>query len=131
MSDNPRDDERLTEEFRSLGKNLFGILQAAWDHPERKRMQNEIENGLRDLSLSLQQEAENFSKSPTGEKIKAEIDDIGTRISTGETKSKIYEDLISALKVANTELSIAINRIGQEEKPAQSTSAENGQESSG
>jgi hypothetical protein len=74
---------------------LFGVLQAAWEHPERKRVQNEIESGLRDLSLSLQQEADNFSKSPTGEKIKAEIDDIGTRINTGEAKSKIYEDLYS------------------------------------
>jgi len=131
MSDTPPDEERLSEELRNLGKNLFGILQAAWEHPERKRMQNEIENGLRDLSLSLQQEADNFSKSPTGEKIKAEIDDIGTRINTGETKSKIYEDLISALKVANSELSSAINRIGQEENPDQSPSSENSQESSG
>lgn len=131
MSDTPPDEERLSEELRNLGKNLFGVLQAAWEHPERKRMQNEIENGLRDLSLSLQQEADNFSKSPAGEKIKAEIDDIGTRINTGETKSKIYEDLISALKVANSELSSAINRIGQEEKPEQSPSAENSQEPSG
>jgi hypothetical protein len=131
MSDTPPEEERLSEELRRLGKNLFGILQAAWDHPERKRVQNEIENGLRDLSVSLQQEAGNFSKSSTGEKIKAEIDDIGTRISSGETTSKIYEDLISALKVANAELSSAINRIGQEEKPAETTGAENSHESSG
>lgn len=131
MSETPPNEERLSEELRNLGKNLFGVLQAAWEHPERKRMQNEIEIGLRDLSLSLQQEADNFSKSPTGEKIKAEIDDIGTRINTGETKSKIYEELISALKVANSELSSAINRIGQEEKHDQSHSAENSQESSG
>ena len=85
-------------------------------------MQGEIEKGLHDLGETLQKEADNFSKSPTGEKIKNEIDDFGTRINSSETRTIIYEDLISALKVANSELSNAINRIGK--KTSSSSDAE-------
>lgn len=128
MSDIPPEEEKLSEEIRSLGQNLLGIFQAAWDHPERKRVQNEIEKGLHDLGATLQQEADNFSRSPTGEKIKNEIDDIGTRINTGETRTRIYEDLISALKVANSELSGAIDRIEKAAASPPSSEAEDTQQ---
>lgn len=124
MSDTPPEEEKLSEEIRSLGQNLLGLFQAAWDHPERKRVQDEIETGLHDLGATLQKEADNFSRSPTGEKIKNEIDDIGTRINSGETRTKVYEDLISALKVANSELSSAIERIGKKSAPPDGTEAE-------
>lgn len=120
MSEDPVQEEKISEELHSLGKNLLGIFKAAWDHPERKRVQTEIENGLRELSVTLQQEAENFSKSPTGEKIKSEMDEIGTRIRSGETQSRIYDDLISALKVANSELASAIDRIGHADEASES-----------
>jgi hypothetical protein len=114
MSDNVPEEDKLAEEFRNLGKNLFGVLQAAWDHPERKRMQAEIENGLREFSNSIQREADNFSKSNTGEKIKSDIGEFGKRINSGETQSRIYEDIISALKTANSELSKVIEKIDQD-----------------
>jgi hypothetical protein len=114
MSENMPEEDKLGEEFRNLGKNLFGVLQAAWDHPERKRMQAEIENGLREFSNSLQREADSFSRSTTGEKIKSDIGEIGKRINSGETQSRIYEDIISALKTANSELSKVIEKIDQD-----------------
>lgn len=129
MSDNPPEEEKLSEEIRSLGQNLLGLFQVAWDHPERKRVQNEIEKGLHDLGTTLQKEADDFSNSPTGERLKNEIDDIGTRISTSETRAKIYEDLISALKVANNELSSAINRIGNKAATSTANETEEKQES--
>ena len=116
MNDNlPKEDE-LSDEFRNLGKNLLGVLQAAWDHPERKRMQVEIENGLRELGSSLQHEAEKFSNSPAGEKMKAEMDGFGERIRSGEAQTRIYDDILSALKAANSELSKVMLRI-VEDKP--------------
>lgn len=128
MSDIPPGEDKLGEEIRSLGKNLLGLFQTAWDHPERKRVQAEFEKGLRELSETLQKEADNFSNSPTGEKIKSEFEDIGARINSGEAKTRFYEDLISALKLANSELSGAIDRFGHydETPPAPETEQDSG-----
>ena len=51
MSDNPTPDVdpqpdpadgNLAEELGSLGKNLIGVLRAAWERPERQKLQQEV-----------------------------------------------------------------------------------------
>ena len=109
----PSDEEKLTEEFRNLGKNIFEMIQAAWDHPERKNMQQEIESGLRELGNSLRREAKDFSSSPAGEQFKADIEDLGERFRTGEAQVKLREELLSALQTANLEMQKAIQRLNK------------------
>jgi hypothetical protein len=114
MSDqNPSDEEKLTEEFRNLGKNIFGMIQAAWDHPERKNMQQEIESGLRELGNSLRREVEDFSSSSAGEQLKSDIEDLGDRFRTGEAQTRLREELLSALRSANVEMQRAIQRLNK------------------
>ena len=51
MSENPYHDEsNIADEFKNLGKNIGDLLKTAWDNPERKRVQQEIENGFNDLA---------------------------------------------------------------------------------
>jgi hypothetical protein len=104
MTDQPTPEEKLNEEFRSLGKNLAEALRAAWDTPERKRVQQELENGLNELSASLKREADNFSESQTGQQLKADIHDLGERFRTGEAQNQVHHELLSALKTVNAEL---------------------------
>jgi hypothetical protein len=56
MDETPKPEENLAEEFRKLGKNLVEALSAAWNTEERKKMQQEIEEGLVDLTATLRQE---------------------------------------------------------------------------
>ena len=77
---NQSSEGNLTDEFRTLGRNLLNTLHAAWDRPERKNLQQEIENGLSELMDTLKSEAGNVASSPTGQKVKMEAEDLRQRV---------------------------------------------------
>ena len=104
MDNNPKPEENLADEFRNLGQNLVEILHTAWEAPERKRLQQELENGLNELGNTLRREAENFASSPGGQQLKAEINDFSERVRSGEVQNKAHDELLGALQTANAEL---------------------------
>lgn len=109
MTDNPKPEENLTDEFVALGKNLVEAMRVTWDGPERKRIQQEIETGLDELGVTLRREAENFASSPTGQQIREDVQDLGERLRTGEAQTKIRQEMLSILQTANSELKKVID----------------------
>jgi len=110
MSDNPRPEGNLEDELQDLGKNLVAAIRAAWDTPERKRAQEELITGLNGLGSTLKQEADNFASSPAGQQIKSGVEQVGERLRSAETQEKVRQELLNALKAANTELQKVIDR---------------------
>ncbi|MEW5873314.1 MAG: hypothetical protein AB1894_28905 [Chloroflexota bacterium] len=110
MSDKPPVEGNLADEFTSLGKNLLEVIQAAWESPERRRVQQEIEQGLNELGNTLSVEAENFKTSPTGQQLKADVEELEQRIRSGETQAKIQQELLAVLQTANSELQKVIQK---------------------
>ena len=104
MTENPSPEENLSEEFRQLGKNLAEVLRGAWESPERKKLQQEIADSLSDLSNMMRTEAEHIRESPTGQRMKADAEDLRERIRTGEVESKVRQDLLAALRLINDQL---------------------------
>lgn len=111
MNENPKPEESLTDEFRSLGENLFKTLSAAWDRPERKQLQQEIEDGLTELAQTLRKETETFKESPTGQQLKSDVEDLRQRVRSGEAETAIRSELLKALRTVNAELNKALNSI--------------------
>lgn len=116
--DRPIEGDNLAEEFRNLGKNLFGALQAAWESPERKRLQDEFINDMSELGATLKREAESFSQSPAGQQMKADVDELGERFRTGQAQEQMRKELIDILRSANTELGKVINRWSADNSPS-------------
>ncbi len=110
MTDDPRPEGNLEDEFQVLGKNLVAALRAAWDTPERKRVQEELITGLNGLGSSLKHEADNFAGSPAGQQIKNGVEQVGERLHNTETQEKVRQELLNALKSANIELQKVIER---------------------
>jgi hypothetical protein len=110
MSDNPRPEGNLEDEFQVLGKNLVAALRAAWDTPERKHVQDELITGLNGLGTTLKHEADNFAGSPAGQQIKNGVEQVGERLRNAETQEKVRLELLNALKAANNELQKVIDR---------------------
>lgn len=138
MSDTPPAEENVVDEFKNLGKNLVGLLTAAWDNPERKRFQEELENGVIELGNNIRREAEYFSESPTGQRIKSDVEDLGERIRHNQAQEKARQEVIRILQTANSELQRVINRWKAEEQETPSgadsgadSSADSGAESAG
>ncbi len=96
--------EDIASEFTELGKSLTSLLRSAWESEERKKLQKEIEAGLTDLSGTLSKAATEFSESPTGQNLKADLKDLRQRVESGEVEAQVRQDVLSALRAANAEL---------------------------
>lgn len=116
MTDNPQSEQNLTDEFRHLGENLVEILRAAWESPERKRIQDELESGLTELGTTLRREADHFASSPGGQQLKADIRDLNDRVRSGEVQSKAHDELLKAMQTVNEELNKVIQQWSENRK---------------
>jgi len=105
-----RTEQNLDDEFRSLGQNLAELLRSAWESPERKRVQQEIEEGVIELAAALKKEVATFHESPTGQQLKSEVDELRQRVRSGEAGARIREELLNALRLVNAELRKAASR---------------------
>ena len=112
------EEERIINEFRQLGKNLVEMVQAAWESPERKRLQQEVEAGLDELSTTVKQEVQTFKESPTGQRLKSDFQEARQKFRTGEAQSRVREEILAALKTINAELKQYSDRLAQEEATA-------------
>lgn len=104
MTDQKAPEENLVDEFRQLGKNLVDLLHSAWDSPERQKLQQDIREGINNLGDNLRQEVDNFQQSPSGQRLKTEVEDINSRLKSGELEQKIRREIADALKSVNSEL---------------------------
>jgi|MudIll2142460700_1097286.scaffolds.fasta_scaffold23334_3 predicted component of type VI protein secretion system len=127
MEDKPNPEESLADEIYNLGQNLIQTLHAAWDRPERKMLQQEIEEGLSDLAQTLQQEADSFVQSPTGQRMKSDLEELHQKVRTGEAETKIRSELLEVFKVVNTELQRVATRLQSEDSAPGEESNDPGQ----
>lgn len=104
MSENPPNEESIVDEFHALGQTLLNTMRAAWDSPERKSIQTEIEAGLQDLSTTINSEVDSFSQSETGQRLKSDVESFREQVRKSETESKIREEIVRALRTVNNEL---------------------------
>jgi hypothetical protein len=117
MSEQQPPQGNLSDEFRQLGKNLVDAIRAAWDSPERRRLQQELETGMQELGSALRKEANELAQSPTGQRIRADVEDVSQRIKSGEAQQKVREDLLSTLQTLNRELQKVVERNTAPESP--------------
>lgn len=94
----------ILDELREMGKNLRDALQTAWDSEERKKLQKEIEEGLSEVSSGVRQAFSDFTDTPTGQNIKADVADFQQRVHTGEVSTKVRSEILDALRIVNNEL---------------------------
>ena len=116
MSDSSKPTSALFDELAALGGNLTRLARAAWESPERKKFQGELETALSDLTTSLNRAGLEFLASPTGERLTAELNTVRARIRAGGLETAAYEELTSILQRINTELNAASEKI-KNDKP--------------
>jgi len=109
-NENKSPNDNIGEQLNELGKNLRDALQTAWESEERRKLQQEIEDGLANLGASLSQAAKEFSNSPTGKTIKEDVKDLHDRWRTGEVGSKARSEIVDALRKVNDELQKATRK---------------------
>ena len=126
MSENKPPENDIAEEFRNLGKNLAGAMRTAWESPERKKFQQEIEDGINAMGTTLRKEFENFIESPTGQRLRSDVEGLGEHIRTSEAQQRAQEELLAALKRANVEIQRATQRWDASKNAQQDSSEKPG-----
>jgi hypothetical protein len=109
-NDNKSPNESISDQLNELGKNLRDALQAAWSSEERRKLQQDIEDGMASLGASLSQAARDFSNTPTGQTIKDDVKDLQQRWRSGEVGSKVHTEVVDALRRVNDELQKAAGK---------------------
>jgi hypothetical protein len=104
MAENENPDENLSDEFRTLGLNLINALRTAWESPERKKLQSELEEGLSGLAATLNSEIESFQESETGQRLRSDAAELRDKVRDSTTENKIRDELTKTLHIVNTEL---------------------------
>ncbi len=109
MSESNPDDKKSTsdtisDQLNELGKNLRDALQTAWSSDERRKLQQDIEEGMASLGASLSQAAKDFSNTPTGKTITEDVKDLQERWRSGEVGSKVHTEVVDTLRRVNEEL---------------------------
>jgi hypothetical protein len=94
----------LTAEFRQLGDNLRETLRTAWESEERRRLQEDLEAGLSALETALNETADEVTRGDTGQRIKAEVQDLEKQVKSGQLQAKARDELLSVLQRINLEL---------------------------
>ena len=100
----PPEPNEILDELRELGRILRDALQGAWDSDERKRLQQDIEEGFKEVSTSLGEAFQDFKESSVGQTIHTEVADFKERVRTGEVESKARSEILGALRTINAEL---------------------------
>ena len=62
------------------------------------------------MGNSLKHEADTFAESPTGQRLKADVQELGDRVRSPEAYEKVRQELLTVLHTANTELQKVIER---------------------
>jgi hypothetical protein len=114
--ENNQESSSIRDEFRNLGNALKGMLDAAWESEERKKLQSEIEEGMYELGVVLDSMAEDIRNGEAGQKIKKEVDDFSERVRSGEVESKAREEVVKALQFLNTELEKVSEKLSETEE---------------
>jgi hypothetical protein len=110
MSDQPSPNPNLSDEFRDLGKNLVNAMKAAWDSPERQKLQKELGDGIDQLITTLRMETDTFRESPAGQRLRADVEDLRQRVRSGEIENQVRSEILTALRTINSELERAAGR---------------------
>ena len=104
MDEDKQTENTISDEFRNLGQNLVNAMRGVWDSPERKRLQQEVEEGLAQLSKTVKMEVDTFNDSPAGQRLRTDVEDFRERVRSGEAEVKIREEILKVLRFVNSEL---------------------------
>lgn len=116
MSEEKQEHGNLRDEFRTFGQNLKDMINSAWESEERKKLQAEVEAGMRELGNVFDDLATDFKSGEMGQSIRREVDQFSERVRSGEVESKARQEILKALKLMNNELEKASQKFSDTEK---------------
>ncbi len=94
----------FTEEFSRLGQTLGQAIKLAWESGERKRLEQDIVEGMRRLSEQIDKATKTAAESPTAKDVTAKVTTAWETAHGPQILDEMRAGLIESLRKLNEEL---------------------------
>lgn len=103
----------FTEELNRLARQLTEAARLAWESEDRKRMQAEVEDGLRRFGDQVEKALQQAKESETTKQFSEQAQRVVTNVRETRIADEVRDGLISGLASLNRELSRMVDRLGE------------------
>ena len=117
MPTDEKRDDNLQAELNALGENLQRVIRNVWESDERKQLQADVEQGLEGTLRHLRQELKEFQESETADRLKADLGSVERELRSGETASRVRQEILDVLQRLNAELGQATRPTSEADEP--------------
>jgi hypothetical protein len=97
-------DPDLVSEFQNLGRSFAEAFESAWNSEERKRVEQEVREGVQSFADEVDKVIRDAKASPTGERMANEAADIASKVETSDFGRRALEGISQGLAWMSVEL---------------------------
>ncbi|MFN2136153.1 MAG: hypothetical protein ACK2UK_09380 [Candidatus Promineifilaceae bacterium] len=105
----------LVLEFQSLGKAFAEAFESAWNSEERKRVEQEVRDGVKSFADEVDKVIRDAKQSSTGERVKHEAEDVAQKFEASDIGRRALEGIAQGLSW----MSVEMGRLAEQFTPAE------------
>jgi hypothetical protein len=111
MTQEPRPGANLTDELTRLVNQVSEAARLAWESDERKRLQTEIIDGVKNFSGQVDEAVRKASETETAKKIKGQAEQVAVKAKDSDVVDDMRQGLLVGLQALNRELGKLLERL--------------------
>ena len=111
----------LVEEFQTLGKTFAEAFESAWNSEERKRVEQEVREGVQSFADEVDKVIREAKQSRTGERVKHEAEDVAHKVETSDIGRRALEGIAQGLSWMSVEMGKMAEQFTPAEKSPEDT----------
>jgi len=104
MAEEGQDERSVAGEFNKLGKQFVTVIRTAWESEDRKRVEQEIVDGLQKFGDEITGVLQKAADSETGKQFTVRAEEVIADVKTSDVADDVRKGMLSALEALNKEL---------------------------
>lgn len=119
-----REDVNVVDAMRELGRQFAQTIQTAWDSEERRNVEREMREGMREFGDEVNKVLREVRESPAAKKVQEEAGDVRTRVESGEITYTVKKSMVDGLNWLSVEMAKLAEQFSPPAKDVPETEAE-------
>jgi hypothetical protein len=112
----------IPDELNRLGRQLAEAARLAWESDDRKKLQADLNDGLRRFTAQVDTAAHQVAEADTTKQVAEQAQRVATKVQETKVVDEVRDGLIVGLSSLNRELSKLLDRLA-EKTPASTPAA--------
>jgi flagellar motility protein MotE (MotC chaperone) len=111
MAETPQGEKSISQEFNRLGKQVADAIHAAWESEDRKKLQDELTEGLQNFEAQVDEALKKAMQSDTAKQLQQQTEKVVTQVRESGVSEEVRKGLIGGLEVVNKELGKLVEKL--------------------